>query len=59
MTQIESKTAKFKKSTARYLRNQVQQTKHGSLTLKILMLEVLFAAFLGLTASYGYVHYVY
>ena len=59
MTQVESKTAKFKKSTAKYLRNQAKQTWYGSLTLKLFILEVLFAASVGITISYGYVHYAY
>jgi hypothetical protein len=59
MAQAESKTAKFKKRTAKYLRNQAKQTWYGSLTLKMLILEVLFAMSLGFTLSYGYVYYAY
>lgn len=58
MSQELSATKKFKKSTARFVRNEVKKTKHSVGGLKVFVLEILFGCAFGLTLSYSYVYYL-
>jgi hypothetical protein len=49
---------KFKKSTAKFARNQVKQTAAGGMSLRVLLLEIGFAVAVGLTLSYGYIYHI-
>jgi hypothetical protein len=49
---------KFKKSTAKFARNQVNKTAAGGMSLRILLLEIGFAVAVGLTLSYGYIYHI-
>ena len=57
-SQEPSKTEKFKKSTARFVRSEINKTASSIVTMRVLMLEIGFAVAVGITASYGYILYI-
>jgi len=53
----ETSVQSLKKSTARFVRNEVNKTAASGMTIRAFLLEVAFAIAVGLTLSYGCIYY--
>lgn len=57
--QPESKTAKFKKATARIARDELAKTKYSVTSTRSLAVELIVAVVAAMVVSFGYVHLMY
>ena len=57
-TKAESPTTKFKKSTAKFVRSEMQKTKHSVSYAGSFAFEVVLAVAIGFGVAFGYVAYV-